>query len=248
MPLVKVLWWGLLLGALAFCVYLSMRIRTSPSVLVSRAAPGAAMPSAGGAPCPPGFLPDQGACIPVPRPAKSPEGLQRQPDRPVEFAAYTLPVQAPARLGSWSELPLHSALPKDDATLLIAAPEGTVVHALRLDGAALRLDGTEARLHARGPDWVLLSHSPLPGEQTGEAQAPERFVVLYAPLRVDGTAEIGSVIEPTTVLGTSVQGGLGVSVRKLRPGKDFSPNETVLAERQSIPTDPRNVLPLLAKP
>jgi hypothetical protein len=62
---VKVLWWALLVAALAAGVWLTTAARRTKTVLV-----GPPLPSTSGhlnAPCPPRFLPDDGACIPVPR-------------------------------------------------------------------------------------------------------------------------------------------------------------------------------------
>src|SRR5690349_9125989 len=49
--------------------------------------------------CPPGSLPDNGVCIPVPPPERAAPGvttterIPRRPDRPPEYARYALPVE-----------------------------------------------------------------------------------------------------------------------------------------------------------
>lgn len=226
---VKALWWGVCALSLALAVVFGSRELGRYTVVVE--GPGAgSTPALPAAQCPPRTLPDEGACVPVPRPERSGEALTRLPARPEAFDGYALPAPGKAQFGTWADLSSAPERARGDA-LVIASPPGSPVTALALAGHA-------PVLLARGEDWLLFGASPA-NPKDGAA-----VLALLGPLSPEVTAEPGARLEPGTVLGKTVPGGLGLAVRRLRPNQTLHGQSELLDEARSVADDPRNVLPL----
>jgi hypothetical protein len=193
--------------------------------------------------CPPGSLPDNGVCIPVPPPERaaphvaSSERIPRRPDRPPEYARYVLPVE---RVSSFAELGDRMAV--DGGAL----PSGV---ALRTDPGvpvdAVALEGQEgpARLAYAGPLWgptVITLHN------VRERGVSRQYAVALAGLASLRPRVVGEDVAAGAELGKTSTSELIVETRLLRPGIDPRPLSAaaLLSEANSAPTDPRNVLAL----
>jgi hypothetical protein len=193
--------------------------------------------------CPPGSLPDNGVCIPVPSPERaaprfaSSERVPRRPDRPPEYTRYSLPVD---RIASVAELgdrvaPDGGALPSGIA---LRADPGAPVAALTLDGQ----EGA-ARIAYQGLLWgptVVTLHT------VRERGASQKYVVALGGLGSLHPRAIGDDVSPGAELGKVGASELFVETRLLRPGVDPRPLSAaaLLSDANSTPTDPRNVLGL----
>lgn len=193
--------------------------------------------------CPPGSLPDNGVCIPVPPPehatphVESSERIPRRPDRPPEYARYALPVE---RVSSFAELgdrvaPDGGALPSGVA---LRTDPGTPVTALALEGQA-----GPAHVAYAGPLWgptVITLHT------VRERGVSREYVVALAGLGSLRPRSPGEDVAAGAELGKTSASELIVETRLLRPGIDARPLSAaaLLSEANSVPTDPRNVLSL----
>ncbi len=194
------------------------------------------VPTAAAAPallCPADTLPDDGACIPVPRVEQEPpealNQLELLPGRSEDYARYLTPIAAyPAR-----------AAP-EGLGVSIAAPRGTVVTAISLESQA----GPTRRVVTPGPRPRLLTLHHV--ERHGAART---YLLSYDGSSFDPTP--GTIdVDVGTPLGQIKAGpgvtGLLLAVRQLRRGVDadrVSP-ERLLRDSHSLACDARNVLPL----
>jgi hypothetical protein len=184
--------------------------------------------------CPPGTLPDDGVCLPVPAPqAAARQGAQPAdvptiellPDRAESYLAYELPVTATA-----------------------FEPEGTAV-----------LLRTGARAEVRS---ITLEHQAGPASRLDEAKPSARVLTLHTVRRADALRRYIVALEPVKLAPRSAQsdvpsnsllgevetrggpgGSLRLSVRQLRQSTDPTlPPDQLLSDANSIRCDPRNVL------
>jgi hypothetical protein len=193
--------------------------------------------------CPPGSLPDNGVCIPVPPPERAAPGvaaterIPRRPDRPPEYGRYALPVE---RVISVAELgdrvaPDGGALPSG---IGLAVDPGVSVTALALEGQ----EGP-ARVAYEGALWGPTIVTLYTVRERGE---PNRYVVALARLGSLKPRAAGDDVAPGAELGKTGASELIVETRLLRPGIDPRPLSAaaLLSDASSAPTDPRNVLAL----
>jgi hypothetical protein len=191
--------------------------------------------------CPPGSLPDDGVCIPVPPPeratlhASSSERIPRRPDRPPEYARYELPVDHAASIADLGESAAPDGGVKPSGIGIQVAP-GRAVSAVTLDGQ----DGP-ARIVYEGTLWgptVVTLHTVHAGGVTQQYLVALAGLATLLPRALDETVSAGAQ------LGTSGASQLILETRLLRPGVDVRPLSaaSMLAEGASVATDPRNVL------
>ena len=208
---------------------------------VSEAAPAPSGASLPASLCPPGSLPDDGVCIPVPSPehvalrSGTDERIPRRPDRPAEYARYELPV---ARAASIAELgdrsgPDGGARPSG---IGIQVEQGAQVSAIALDGQ----EGA-ARVVYEGPLWgpsIVTLHQVRVGTVT------ERYLVAIAGLGSLKPRAVDDDVSPGAVLGTMGSSELVLETRLLRAGVDLRgvASAALMTESTSIAIDPRNVL------
>jgi len=181
--------------------------------------------------CPPGTLPDDNVCIPVPAaepsqqpaPTRSPEGIPRRPDRPADYRRYRLPL-ALDRQGRLS---------------------GTDVHCVDLDGQT-----GHAEVHHVGQ---LVGNSVVTRHRVREAGQPREYAVVYGHLQ--STAQglrAGAIVPAGTRIG-SVQAAAPdssklLSVRRARPGVQLDRLSAgqLLLDLYTVACDPRNAFALKA--
>lgn len=206
------------------------KLRPSPAPAPS-VMPSAALPKAL---CPRGTLPDEGVCIPVPRPepatTEAHEAIPRRPDRDANFDRYALPVTGTPRLAT----PADGA-PAGAPLLAVAAAANAEVRALALEGQ----QGDAVVVHAGtllGSTLVLEVTAGTPRQQ---------YLVIAGNLGGPSTAERGASAPRDQVIGRTGSAPLLFGVRLLRPGVDarsIAPSD-LLADSTAVWVDPRNVLP-----
>jgi hypothetical protein len=211
-------------------------------------------PARSGAPlalslCPPGSLPDDGVCIPAPSPrrATTPRGTERiprRPDRAVEYGQYALPLEhvvSVAELGEQAA-PDGGALPSGIA---VEGAPGAAVSAVALEGQ----EGPATVLY-RGSYWgltVVTLHSVQVGGRK------QQYVVTVGRLGSARPLDTGATVAQGGTLGTlgaAAPALVVLQTRLLRPGIDDVRGMSPAAlndAANSVPTDPRNVLPLAPK-
>jgi hypothetical protein len=192
------------------------------------------VPSSARAPlaCPPGQLPDDEVCLPLPAEPSEAEAesrLELLPGRPAEYARYLTPIAA------------HPAsAPRQGLGVFIPASRGTPVTALTLEAQA---GPTRVSVTATTPPRLLTLHRI---ERGGSLRT---YVLAYDGIAFDappGTRDV----DVGTPLGRVSAGdgatGLSLAVRQLRRDLDPSnvPSERWLLDATSIACDARNVLPL----
>ncbi len=193
--------------------------------------------------CPPGSLPDNGVCIPVPAPERAAPGaatterIPRRPDRPPEYTRYALPVEHVASVAELGDrvAPDGGALPSG---IGLAVDPGASVTAPALDGQ----EGP-ARVAYAGPLWgptLITLHTV---RERGE---PHRYLVALGRLGTLKPRAAGDDVAPGAELGKTGASELILETRLLRPGIDPRPLSAaaLLSDASSAPTDPRNVLSL----
>lgn len=223
----KALFWGLGVAALFLSVVFGLDQYTPYTLHVE--GPPASQVAAGDRPvCPPRTLPDEGACVPVPRPARTPDTVARLPGRPEAFDAYALPAPGRALAGTWDDLPLSERIATGDALVIASERDAPVT--------AVTLAGESPTLLAQGADWLLLAAAPDRGKGP--------LLALFAPLILETQLAAGSALAPGTALGKTLPGGFGIATRQLRPNQPLVANANVFADAHSVAVDPRNVLPL----
>lgn len=205
-------------------------VQTAPGVLV--------------APCPPGTLPDQGVCIPVPRPRaatrRDPErGVVKRPDRPADFARYVLPV---ARAASPSVVERNPAAGADPGSggfaIWITAPPGTPVSAVALEGQA-----GPARVAFAGEleaSTVVTLHDVKRGDRAST------YVAITGNLEASSAPPLREPLAAGTPLGKVGASPVYFELRLLRPNVDAlaTPADRLRDEALTVPVDPRNLLEL----
>lgn len=234
-PLVKALWWGLCAVALALSLVFGLGGQQSYTLRVRGPASGAAAVNAA-AVCPPRTLPDEGACVPLPRPTRSAVALPRLPTRPENWDDYDLPAAGRVEVGTWADLDVPEELPLRGDALVITSPPGAKV-------SARSLEDRSPILQARGQHWILLA-TPPSDPASGQAKGPDPVLLLLAPLDLTLDVAVGTVLAPGTVLGHTRPGGLGLVVRKLRPNAMLGDGSAALDDARSVVEDARNALPL----
>jgi len=194
-------------------------------------------PSAlGKALCPRGTLPDQGVCIPVPRPevreqAEPGDRIPRRPDRDADYAHYRLPVEGAPRAATTED-----GAPETSSMLAVVSRSGAEVHAPPLEGQ----DGS-AEVLSRGP---LVGTTLALHVRAGDARRD--YIVLIGNLESAAPLDRGAVVAPNAVVGRAGSRPVLWAARLLRPGVDpnaLSP-EDLIGEASAVWVDPRNVLPL----
>jgi hypothetical protein len=232
---VKVLWWALCLLALVVSAFLGFQGKGDYTVVVSGPS---AEPTAqrGAIACPPRTLPDEGACVPVPRPKESPDSVPRIPTRPEAFESYELPAAGEVLLGSFSDVEGDGEAPFAGPAWIIAAEAASEVISLALGGRA-------PVLHALEGDWILLSAIPDSASDPGP-----RLLAALGPIEVAPGLAIGAPARPGTVLGHARRFGLGFAVKELRPNETLGAGFASFDDSRSVSVDPRNVLTERAAP
>lgn len=239
-PLVRATVAIAVLSALSSAVHQKLRPRT-----IER---GAAVSPNGEAaparPCPPGFLPDNRACIPVPerRDESGRRGagawqvydrLPRRPDRPTEYARYLLPLEA-------VDLVQESSLGSSGDGVLLMGEDGSAVVSRVLEG---QLGPTTVAFAGK-----LVGSTVVTKHRVREGSREHDYLVVHGNLaRIDTKA--GRILEPGTKLGSigSLASGhtvaLHLEVRRVRHGFDtdgLAPR-SYLDRAHTIAADPRNV-------
>jgi hypothetical protein len=217
--------------------------------LRSAAGLGVAASSASAPPtfCPPNSLPDDGVCIPVPRPGApddsrraardgTEDAVPRRPDRDPDYARYVFPVPAPVSV-------VPAARAPELASLGGTALRGVAVRAAP-DGAVRvpRLEGQE------GPASVVFE-----GALAGQTLVT-RHAVRAGARREDVLVVLGNLADaralaPKEELGDAdavakTRGTLYLECRLVRPGVDVATlaPERLLDDAVTVSTDVRNVL------
>lgn len=226
----KALWWTLCAATLAVSAWLGWRGAGAQTVVI--AAPAASSGSAlGKTPCPPRTLLDDGACVPIPKPADSADVIPRLPARPADYDAYVLPAKGEALLGSWQDVDLELGPRLRGPALIVNAPAGAPVE-------ATLLGSNPVRLRERGAHWLVV-------ETVSDANAKsDALLAVLGPLEVEQNVELGAMLAPGTRLGRTVAGGLGFAVRRQRPGETDAQSLEKWSAHQLVWVDARNVLPL----
>jgi hypothetical protein len=183
--------------------------------------------------CPPDHLPDDDVCLPLPAPEPSETETQTRidllPGRPPEYARYLTPIAA------------HPAsAPRQGLGVFIAAPRGTPITALMLEGQAAP---TRVAVTATTPPRLLTLH------RTERAGSVRTYVLIYDGIAFDtppGTQEVSVGTPLGRVSAGDGATGLGLGVRQFRRDLDPGavPPERLLLDATTIVCDPRNVLPL----
>lgn len=200
------------------------------------------LPPALSAPCPPGTLPDDGVCVPVPaapRPseANNAERIPRRPDRDPDYARYELPVLSPEH-------------PTVEANAGSSGPDGGPARAgivvnVRA-GAPVRVVSLEGQ---EGPASVVYAGSLMGGSLVTLHVVHERdrqreyLVVLGNVGQVPAVAPRAKLPRDAPA-GTTTLAPLTLDVRLVRPNTDVwsvAPN-ALTDDATSISVDPRNVL------
>ena len=219
-------------------------VRQEPRVSVAEAPHGSGSGSSlAPSLCPPGSLPDNGVCIPVPPPeraashATSSERIPRRPDRPPEYARYALPVERVASIAELGDGEGADGGVHPSGIVLRSDPGAPV--------AAIGLDGQEgpAQIAYEGRIWgptVVTLHT------VREHGVTDRYAVALGGLGNLRPLAEGEVVSPGAELGKTGASELIVETRLLRPGIDVRPLSAaaLLSDASSVPTDPRNVLVL----
>lgn len=229
---------AVLVAALAGFSALGRRPPPPPVLQRSRAA-GSSRPTAL---CPPGTLPDQGVCIPVPRPPRTSvrdiEGaIPKRPDRPADYAAYRLPV---ADSGSPAALPSEATAAPDGGAhrlaISITALAGTPVSALALDG---QVGATESVFAGELRQTVITLHTV----QTGARRSD--YVTVIRNLDDARVLPPKSDLANGAPLGKVGAGPITLETRLVLPGVDPFAVEAdrLLEDSETTAVDPRNVLP-----
>jgi hypothetical protein len=118
---------------------------------------------------------------------------------------------------------------------VIAAEPGSKI-------VVVALGGSPVALHEQLGRWLVLRTG---SDATGTAPG-QPWVAVMGPLEVTEGLVPGVALAEGSVLGQTLEGGLGLSVRQLRPGSTASGDaKALLDEAHSVAVDPRNVLPLL---
>jgi hypothetical protein len=182
--------------------------------------------------CPPGQLPDDEVCLPLPAEPSEAEAESRielLPGRPAEYARYLTPIAA------------HPATPpRQGLGVFIPAPRGTAITALTLDA---QTGPTRVSVTATTPPRLLTLH------RTERGGSLRTYVLTYDGIAFDtptGTQEVNVGTPLGRVSASDGAAGLSLGVRQLRRDLDPSsvPSEQWLQDATSIACDARNVLPL----
>ena len=192
--------------------------------------------------CPPGSLPDDGVCIPVPPPdrgatrVRPAESIPRRPDRDPEYDRYVLPVEHATSIAELGERASADggALPSGIA---IQTEPGTRITVPTLEGQ----EGPAQVVYA-GPFWgttVVTAHTVRAGGAT------ERYLVALGKLGSARALSSGELASPGAQLGTAGSSLLVLATRLVRPGIELRELSAggLLSDAVSVPVDPRNVLP-----
>jgi hypothetical protein len=191
--------------------------------------------------CPPGSLPDDGVCIPVPPPRRGAtrvrpaESIPRRPDRDPEYARYVLPVERALSIAELGERASADggALPSGIA---IQTEPGARVTVPTLEGQ----EGPAQVVYV-GPFWgptVVTAHTVRAGGAT------ERYLVVVGKLGTARALSSGDQVSAGAQLGTAGSSLLVLATRLVRPGielRDLGAG-SLLSDANSVPVDPRNVL------
>jgi hypothetical protein len=183
--------------------------------------------------CPPDHLPDDEVCLPLPAPEPSDVETQTRidllPGRPPEYTRYLTPISA------------HPAsAPKQGIGVFIAAPRGTPITALMVEG---QVAPTRVAVTATAPPRLLTLH------RTERGGSVRTYVLIYDGIAFDtrpGTQEVSVGTPLGRVSAGEGATGLNLGVRQFR--RDLDPStvapERLLLDATSIVCDARNVLPL----
>lgn len=207
--------------------------------------------------CPPHTLPEGDACIPLPAPAPAaslePRGdqhLPRRPDRPAEADAYRYPVGPPD--GSPALIGGFELSPEGE-------PRPGVVDLVATKGERVALTSLEEQEGEAEVAFV----GKLSGITVGtlhrvrEGDRLHRYLVLHGHLERPGPGVVqgarlraGDVVGFAGDSGTPGQVHLRLEVRKIREGTVLERLEPkrLLDPAFTVPSDPRNLLPLRAAP
>lgn len=207
-------------------------------------APRRQAPSAASAPvslCPPGSLPDDGVCIPVPPPGRTAirsrvvESIPRRPDREPEYTRYALPVVHAISVAELGER---------------AAADGGVLPS----GIALQTDpGSEVAVPSLkgqdGPAEVLFAGgfwgpTVITAHTVQEGGVTQRYLIALGGLGTVRPLPAGESAAPGALLGTAGRAPVILEARLVRPGIELQGlgAPALLNDANSVPTDPRNVL------
>lgn len=202
-------------------------------------------------PCPPGQLPDEGICIPVPAPGElltPPSGPPRadlvplRAGRPPEFERYRLPL-APAEGTAQGTVSVQEETTSDlGHTLRLTSPEGGAVQSLSLEGQE---GPTEVVFASHGPPaWVVTAHRVtrergvltllLVHSDLAEVEKALLEAMPSAPLEVQEGQRLGRASPSGFLLG----------LRQLRRDVKLPDAVPDLSPDAVFPSDPRNALPL----
>lgn len=194
--------------------------------------------------CPPGTLPDQGVCIPVPRtPAATFESTEtvvpRRPDRPADYSHYALPV---ADSGSPRVVARDPSVTRDSGAprggIWISGTTGTAVFAPSLEGqdGPVRVVFTGSLVGAS----AVTRHSVRSADRTND------YVVIVGNLDAVPALVPKSAMEKSAPLGKVGRSPVYLECRMLRDGVDpyATPAERFFDEAVAVSVDPRNVLEL----
>ncbi|HEX4335867.1 MAG TPA: hypothetical protein VH062_08140 [Polyangiaceae bacterium] len=191
--------------------------------------------------CPPGSLPDDGVCIPVPPPERAAlnvtgaDRIPRRPERPPEYGRYALPVEGVLSVAELGE----SALP-DGGTrpsgVALGVAANTPVSAVELEGQ----DGPSRLVYA-GPLWgptVVTLHT------VRARNGAEQYLVALAQLGSLRPHAVGDTLSGGATLGTSGTAPVVLETRLVRSGVDVRTlaASALLATGASSAVDARNVL------
>jgi hypothetical protein len=195
------------------------------------------------APCPPGALPDDGVCIPVPamperRDREAAQRIPRRPDRDANYGHYELPVPASADAtveANGAALGADGRAPSSDVVLVRVKP-GTAVTALALEGQ-------------QGSARVVYGSPPGEGSlvtvhAVREHDRDKEYLVILSRIRTPSTLAPRTELAPGASLGVTAQETLALDIRLVRAGTDvwtLSP-DAMASDGTSIAVDPRNVL------
>lgn len=215
---------------------LGRRPPPSPRITGARAG-GSAAPRI--ALCPAGTLPDQGVCVPVPRPlstASSEHGIPKRPDRPADYQRYRLPVDPSTSPSVLPTAALDAGLAKMGVS--IAAPAGTPVSVPTLED---QIGPSEVVLTGKLVGDSLVTH-----HRTRSSGRERDYVLVLGNL--DAVREFAqkSAVDPNAPVAKVGSVPVYFEVRLLRSGVDpFAvPAERLLDDAETVAVDPRNVLRL----
>ncbi|MEB2323418.1 MAG: hypothetical protein OZ921_12960, partial [Sorangiineae bacterium] len=210
-----------------------------------------AAPSARASPCPPGTLPDDGVCIPVPARGAADAGspalaerwrvydqLPRRPERPADYGRYALPVTTAGRA---------PATESGDGVEL-AAELGAEVRVARLERPV-----GDAEVRYAGPLAGRPGLAVLARQTTDEGGRRRDYLVVYGGLgRVAAGVAAGARLAEGATLGAVGPAGeraapaLRLETWRVQPGVDPGSLGPAALGRSAdcVRADPRNVLAL----